>query len=1285
MVGTAAGAKAMAVACCRTGRRRLLNDVGPPSASCDSLFLALAPAWARHRPFSTSTTQHRQQDYQDRQTSDFVDLRRPAFKRSQMPSSSRSSSEHSSKWWSPSPLSPPRDPESGRYIVMETKKLNNYFLALARVYRTPPPAYVCEAIRLLRDVCLAQFKGAQQRYSRANTGPDRMTFEIILDMLARAIPLHTDLNRELSKEKQKRGTSDTSLPQTGAASSDDRDLPSSAEHLDPEKAVPLHFGTSKRVPSFYEYALYPPNLEYDTPPHHHLAPRNLIGTLNDFLRSSHHGSLQSKFYFFPQDDQTIQNVSDADDLFFHPTPSRASRNRRAASGRGNDSEAGSDGQVDARVHIPGGLDRADRSRPPKTAAQVYLALFGLVYRALLSRYPDKPYQPYASDPDDWHAAGPQFVMHPGARKRLVSSGIMGPGGPSVFSYASRIMCFQRVRDWDEVRATVRECLTRAYWNPPLIQARSRGEGRVGQNGEGPLQYPVQRKVRTQLPDGWTGPEVDALFEETHNNERSMFNGVLLSQVIWAWVRVQAPSAPYTVPVEDWVESDDEPNAPRILGPGRDQGQDDISLPPASDMGNQKEAQEAVAETVRQLRDVYELLRDNAMLQEWERMNRTESEGTEAEVGDVEGGELHGPEWVDLSIPFVEPERQEWNTGSRMDRELAYIRRKGRWKKWSKNKMWLQQMRALVRRDAERMDLARYRKVKALRRGEIRTVAEEDIIDLDDDDGADDDKEKKGGGGAGGKVIVSATPPRKKRVLSRHERTLRSIFGIPSHPALRPQLPPHIVPDGILYTQFIRIYSQLGDWKEAVEVLADYEQTPIQWEEHVPANEEEVGRADEPSSRRKRVMNEATLPIFEAFFRAYSMHGMPPIPNSPINVVTELNRLQAKVSTVLHELGLEDERKPAEVLDVSELLSHVSPEGQGWTLESLMFMFEAFLRLRPDCGTGSVERRRKAREEAYQRDLAARRKAMQREREEAGGVGVEEEEEGEELVRAYQFEGASPTPPMSQQDQQTRREAREFFDTNLPQSSQGLRPHSEEELDRPFWEPKDSEWVGPIGQPLLDRIFGPAGGSEEPSPLERKIPHRIFGFNPDDGATKTLLEVDTEGRVRGFHPAPVPRQLFWVLTALRRATADRAPLWVLEQFTRALDKFGPDESVYQRLMEEERERDARRRRRMKLRPEMAAAADAEEAAAAAAARAAAVAEAEAEAEAEARAAAEARAEGKRLLFGTGKVGSLLLDGEGQTDANWEGWYAWKFPQRRTTRTVQYMGSQGGLQDDQIRHS
>ncbi|CAD6901280.1 unnamed protein product [Tilletia controversa] len=1302
MVGAAAAAV----------RRRVATDL-----PCDALFLALAPAWAR-RPFSSSSTQlkgsrHRRverpadEDY-------YVDLHSRSRSRSDSnPASSSKTLYRTQAASAPAPsASATRKAKRGaaaagpKFVDIPTVKLNNYLLALARTHRTPPPAYIFESIRLLRDVFLTQFK--QHSESRAPTkariGPDRMSFEIMLDILARAIPLHTDLNRELSKAKRK-----PVLLESATHSPSSEQPPEAAE----DKPAPLpKYNASSRVPGFYEYACHPTHQDHQRPPHHHIPPRTFIANLNNFLNNPLYGSFKIRVHFFPQDKQTIEAVADADELAFPKTPTRPGKNPLAhlddddpdaPDGPGEHSSHPQEEDHNTDIAMPGSVDprNVQRQKRPKTPAQIYLSIFSLVYRAMLSRYPDRPFRRFldssTTSDTDGPQHSPQFARKGEHLPSLVSSGGLGPGGPSVYAYAARIMCFQRVREWDEVRATVRECLSRAWWEPPVIapiegkhpapvepaphsrvvekeEEEQEGREEDDEDVRWGFRQPVKKRSEpVPLPAGWTAAGIDSVLEDTHNKERSMFNSILLTQVLWAWVRVQAPSAPYTAPAEDWLEGGDyEPAAQaaattKASGGGNSQLQADLQLP---SIELKEDGQAAVNETVQRLRDVYDLVRDNAMLQEWERLSQIEE--SEGRRGKSSGGNLIAGalSWISfpsdrdgdgggggggaVSAPFLELERQDENHLPSLDRELGQIARKGR--TWSKDKVWLEQMRALLRWDDKQMTKVRMRRSMGVQqassvrwRGRLpsppkpprkprRSNVVDDHVDADDED-ADEE------------FVYGQQHRSKKLPTKRHEQTLRKIFGIPTHPAITPRLPPHVVPDEVMYTQFIRLFSHLGDWKQAVEVLADYEQTPIsptststsaaEGDGAGEGEEEGVGEFVRAAAGH-RVVNEVTLPMFDALFRGYSLHGLPPQPSTVANITSELVTIRRKVFAVLRRLGLEEDEslgRPANALDVSELLSHVRARGRGWSLESLVFLFEAFMRVRPDCGTDSVRRRGKAREAAYQREVAARRAASWREREGQGygmaGGGVE----------AYQFEGASPTPPSSSAESQRR----EFFDRNVLQQTSTDHPPPQRTAPGNRGvandgdgkgvgdDAADLEWMGPIGRNVLDNVYGPVTSENQASRLEKRIPDRIFG-RPALSSSSTL-EVDEQGQARALHPAPVPRQLFWVLTALRRVTADQAPGWVLGQWARMLNKFGPDELVVQ---EEVRRREERRRRRMHLRPEVADAAE----------------------------------EAEDLKEREGEK-------EGGAGANGEGWYAWKFPQRRTNRIITYLGLRAGIPEEAMR--
>ncbi|KAL9939567.1 hypothetical protein V8E36_001384 [Tilletia maclaganii] len=1230
----------------------------------DTLFLTLAPAWAHqhHRTYSSvSTSARRSRAAEWTREGSSNNSPRVAQQDEAWDEASPSSTSTSSGWR--------HDDRAHHQVLREWRKdksshnvptvsLNNYLLALGRAYRTPPPAYIHEAIQILYRACRGQLARDDRITPATRTGPDRMTFDIVLDMLARAIPLHTQYNHYLSEERRKGKQKATpgGLPTPPGSDSE----------------AYYEYGTSQRIPAFVEDLQ---NTTHYLAQRLHINPPLFIARLRDFLDTASKSAKHDKMHFFPQSQLSVEAAADAEKMASHPGPSRISKHKLAKmvqqgeqkphpqSAKDTSSTAGSNSDGQSPTDAP-------TVPPPKTNANLYITLFTLVYRYMLDRYPTRPSLQHAHLPDFPAISKPQFIRHPSVRNKLVGSGTLGPGGPSWYAYAARILAFQRMRDWDEVRAAVRECVARAYWEPPLILDNQRSSG---------------RRDDPTLPAGWTEAQIRDVLLDTYYSEQSMFNIHLLTHVLWAWVRVQAPSSPHAAPPEEWEYDEGESGAS-----GRGDGQKeeahpfDSSLGPSSASPQSRDAQAAIEETVRRIREVYDLLRENAILQEWERMSRLEAEETGdsstfgapslpiyAPPGQATRSSESSSSGKSASPSLVVGERVHWADGQRrvreeieqagLERTFASYARQEAVKGWSKDKVWLMQMRVLLRYDKRRMNQLRATKKEGEEEGRgqappaalpspsssrnISPMEEMDDAARADANEARDDE---------GRLPASG----KKKLPA--ETTLRLIFGLPSHPSIRPQLPPHIVADAISYVEFIRLFTHLGHWQHAVEVLADYQQTPLPGaSEADDDDEQQLGGRRQSNADARGVVNEVMLPMFDAFFRGYSQHAVPPIPNQPAHVLDQLTRIQHRVQDVFDELGFgssSENDNPVVGLDLGAVLDQVSPQGRGWTLESLVFMFEAFLRIRPDCGPDSVARRQRARESWYQEGVARRRAEAVRARGLDGGARYEDPSMRD------------PDPPA-------------FFDRSVPSSLDSYLlqmsdlPHSQSETFDDL-----RNWMGPVGRALLDHVYGsstrlaPSAGHPNPAAqtpdarLQSRFPHRFLGHDSQ------LLEVDAHGHVRGFQRAPVPRQLFWILTALRRATSDHAPDWVLEQWTRLMHKFGPDLEMERRLMEEERAWVEMKRRMMHLRPEEAAVLMREGGGAAQGRRGGAGRQSQQDDEV---------ARAANFLYGTGKDGSVQLASGTQTDANREGWYAWRFPQRRMSRVIQYLTMRAGMEADSVR--
>ncbi|KAK0546709.1 GTPase-activating protein [Tilletia horrida] len=1298
-----------------------------------------------------------------------------------------------------------------RFYYIPTFQLNNYLLALARAYRSPPAAYVYEAIRLLRDILYTRHyyrpPSRVESPEKRHIGPDRMTFEIILDMLARAIPLHTDLSRKLSEDKREeiRSAKKAAAEAAGAAG---QQPGSSAE------PVIIQYGSSKRVRPFVD--VYTPDAPFGSTRSAEQRPRLgpklhpsfVLNSLQQFLNRAQAAMLPEQMHYFAQAERHLESASDAGDIFFHPGPTRIGRAYLAKLAANKEAEAaavaaastakqkGKEQELEADHVAPhnrgvGGEAAQALAVPavlpaPKTPAQTYLSLFALIYSTMIDRYPDSPHLlraitpptasatpsslESASDPRRARRAReefqeeqrqwvrdildhPQFVKTERARSSLTSSGHLGPPGPTVYAYAARILCFHRIREWAEVQATVRECLARSFWIPPVIKPRWRATARESRNN---------RSERVAPPQGWTVDQIVEELKKANAAEKSMFNMTLLSHTLWAWVRVAAPSAPYTSHVEEWEQeqqarqeaADDEPAPLREEGdvPESENKEEpdesaDIALPPPSPLLEEAkpDTTRAVKSTVKALRDVYDLLRDNAILQEWERI---EALSTPRQVPPAPLASEHGSDsWLSLEEPDELPsadgaQRRQMRSDrthpnaseAALSAQFASLARRATTNGWSRDKLWLAQMRALLLHEQRWTSRQRVPKKKA---------------DIKGHDGAVTDAQQKRTHSPAKDPVVMEDVIRKKDVGEDVERsptgtakpsrigdspysgTLRTIFGIPTHPAISPPLPPHIIPDEILYSEFIRLFTHLGDWNQAIEVLADYEQTTLPSLVNSAVADDAVGSdsagpgslhqssgqdegrlrqrewfhlgpnggtnlsglangGSDNASYRSQVVNEMTLHMFDAFFRGFAQHGVQPLPMTDANVHAHLERAQQRVQRALQQMdwtqtedgsgnggGAGGVPPTVELLDVSRFFGMIHPSERGWSLESLLFLLEAFKRVRPDCGADSVRRRAQAREAAYLRQWNERRRAhWDPKREGAFDRGLMQGEPYKDAdlpLHSFGYEeGASPTP--------LNPAGRPFFDHNVGPEARSLGgfAHADPTLD--LWspeqqskaEPEQFSWTGPVGRSLFGQLFGP--DQDLTSSLNQNLPARIFGkrsnANTSSSDSTDFLEVDDRGKVRGFHRAPVPRQLFWVLTALRRVTGDRAPTWVLDQWSLLLQKFGPDSDKHDQLWAEEQARVARWKRRMHSAPgELDEDADRDSG------------RQGVDDESEYPAKEEER---RVTLWGTGRHGSLDLRTGEETDANRQGWHSWKFPQRRTSRVVQYLAMSAGIDDSEVRH-
>ncbi|KAK0537498.1 hypothetical protein OC835_001737 [Tilletia horrida] len=1280
------------------------------ASSWDPLFLALAPAWARaHRPSSTEVRQQAHRSIGP-STSTSTSARR-AFSTSAKqllgqhsgPShrSARDEAGHARARGRQlaaqvASSSAPRSNRQGRKAAsggaapelalpqnaLPTKSLNNYLLMLGREYRTPPPAYVFEAVRVLRNACLVQHQ--RTRHSghvvldpfAPSMGPDRMTFEIVLDLIARAIPMHNELNRTLAAEKRREKLQKGTVAAAGAARAKPEPVPG-RENRKPSKAKKLdEYGVSRRLSSFTEQDVHA-EIEQTTASSRfgHFKLFTFARLLTEILEKPQNASFKTQNHYFLQAEDNIERAMDADDATYHPVPSRISKHKLAAliqEGKQEGEAARPDKEVSTSL---------PRNTPPKTPAQVFLNLFEVIYEYMFHRTSDRSMNCAAGREK---VTCLEFATSKSERTMLLYAGRIGPLGPTAYAYTARAMCYQRVRDWDEVRATVRECLGRATWKSPIIFSRHRNS-HTARDSDRNGRSVINPNGKT-LPPGWTVGQAEDLVSRLRQREGTMLNRAFLTFVLWAWVRSQAPSAPFSVPLDEWELSDDDFEVD-LAASKEEQPSIGSDLPGPTQPALSADGKAAIEVTLRRVRDVYDLLRDNVMRIELERLDQEEGQDQPSFSSDAHAfgapatttwmGHGGAQDWLALGT-VVNKDPQE----AGVERDLAKIARIGR--SWTMHQQWLHRMRVLLHWDKRRMEEAKARaqnSTRALSPLPQSTVPSKQDRQIEGEEGEEEDQHSN-----------TVVQPRRK-VRCSYAQTLREIYGIPTHPAVLPHLPPSIVPDMVTYAQFIRLFTHLGDWQQATEVLADYEQTPL----FGPGQDEEDHSSETALPRRdseQRVCNEATLPMLDAFFRGYCLHVLPPMPNNPAHVAAELARVQERVKSALRQLGLDDPAVPVETLDASEILSFISPRGRGWTLESLVFVLEIYLRIRPDCGPNSVRRRQEAREMAYQQSLAARRRAQEATLGASYGV------------RPYQYEGASPTPAAGAMSGQ-----RPFFERNvrpeMPLAHSRLETGEEVRSVMNTEEGSEDAWIGRIGHSILDRVYGPSAtpgdfaSNASASPISRlkfNIPDRVTGTTP------TVLEVDANGGVRGFYPAPVPRQLFWVLTALRRATSDHVPGWVLEQWTRVLNKFGPDPAVYDRLWEEERRRIERKQRQMHARPEMAAwdeggleeLLDVEEEAAAEdwdGSAAASGKEAELRFRFGGRGRGESAAEWQRNnggvtnveLYGTGRQGSEQKDTGTRTDANHEGWYAWKFPQRRTNRVLQYLALRIGRDPDTIRYS
>lgn len=342
----------------------------------------------------------------------------------------------------------------------------------------------------------------------------------------------------------------------------------------------------------------------------------------------------------------------------------------------------------------------------------------------------------------------------------------------------------------------------------------------------------------------------------------------------------------------------------------------------------------------------------------------------------------------------------------------------------------------------------------------------------------------------------------------------------------PHLPAHLIPDDITYALLIRTLAWSGDLAGALGVLQDMVSTPPLSIARVPQSPSlETGELETEMELAGTEGNEEplspTLAIYDSLFRGFARHAVPARlisldPQDPSASTWTLD-----LHPPAHPSAYAEEREPHDREQDRDQDQDRDPSP--WNVYALTELLEGFLKLRPSLPPGL--------------SLSA-----------STSASSTSSQSGPSPI-------SNPATLRSTAKPHSARSQHQKANTNANANANAKNKTDEHGvlLARTAVSVLSNPARPPVASPTSASVFGPAAF------LPGLSSGAAFPSFPPSSTAPTPTPTRLSRSIRQSTRAPTSRQLFFLVTALRRVSGDE-PVWVLAQWERVREVFGDGRSL-----------------------------------------------------------------------------------------------------------------------------